>query len=174
MKRFNSFGFTIVELLVVIVVIGILASITVVAYTGIQKRAQLSKINSDLLELSKAIQSASINKQKTLIDMTASTYTAWGCVAQSPGTDLATLSKSDPCWTQYLSTLDAISTNSGINVRSMVDPWGRPYYIDENEGEGGTGCSQDVLQAYTLPMNSSNAYAGTSITVPLSRFSGCN
>ena len=33
-------GFTIVELLIVIVVIAILAAITVVAYTGIQNRAQ--------------------------------------------------------------------------------------------------------------------------------------
>ena len=32
-------GFTIVELLIVIVVIGILAAITVVAYNGIQERA---------------------------------------------------------------------------------------------------------------------------------------
>lgn len=37
-------GFTIVELLIVIVVIGILASITVVSYNGIQKRAQNSAI----------------------------------------------------------------------------------------------------------------------------------
>lgn len=36
----KSFGFTIVELLIVVVVIGILAAIVVVAYTGIQARAR--------------------------------------------------------------------------------------------------------------------------------------
>ena len=36
-------GFTIVELLIVIVVVAILASITVVAYNGIQSRAHMSK-----------------------------------------------------------------------------------------------------------------------------------
>lgn len=41
-------GFTIVELLVVIVVIGILASITVVSYTGITNKAAESVIKSDL------------------------------------------------------------------------------------------------------------------------------
>jgi prepilin-type N-terminal cleavage/methylation domain-containing protein len=37
-------GFTIVELLIVIVVIAILAAITVVAYNGIQDRARNSSI----------------------------------------------------------------------------------------------------------------------------------
>lgn len=41
-------GFTIVELLIVVVVIGILAAITIVAYNGIQKRAQTATVQSDL------------------------------------------------------------------------------------------------------------------------------
>jgi prepilin-type N-terminal cleavage/methylation domain-containing protein len=36
----QEYGFTIVELLVVIVVIGILAAITIVSYTGVQNRAR--------------------------------------------------------------------------------------------------------------------------------------
>lgn len=43
-----SSGFTIVELLVVIVVIAILATITIVAYNGIQNSAYDSAIKSDL------------------------------------------------------------------------------------------------------------------------------
>lgn len=41
-------GFTIVELLVVIVVIGILAAITIVSYTGISQKAVLASLQSDL------------------------------------------------------------------------------------------------------------------------------
>jgi prepilin-type N-terminal cleavage/methylation domain-containing protein len=44
----NKTGFTIVELLVVIVVIGILAAITVVSYAGITSRAKLASIQADL------------------------------------------------------------------------------------------------------------------------------
>jgi prepilin-type N-terminal cleavage/methylation domain-containing protein len=41
-------GFTIVELLIVIVVIGILAAITIVAYNGIRHRSNIAKSQSDL------------------------------------------------------------------------------------------------------------------------------
>jgi prepilin-type N-terminal cleavage/methylation domain-containing protein len=42
LKQTKSRGFTIVELLIVIVVIAILAAITIVAYNGIQNRAKTS------------------------------------------------------------------------------------------------------------------------------------
>jgi prepilin-type N-terminal cleavage/methylation domain-containing protein len=48
MKYKKTTGFTIVELLIVIVVIGILAAITVVAYSGVQNRASDTAIQTDL------------------------------------------------------------------------------------------------------------------------------
>jgi prepilin-type N-terminal cleavage/methylation domain-containing protein len=41
-------GFTIVELLIVIVVIGILAAIVIIAYMGIQERARSTKFGADV------------------------------------------------------------------------------------------------------------------------------
>lgn len=49
-------GFTIVELLIVIVIIAILAAITVVAYNGIQGRARDSQRLSDLKTIVKALE----------------------------------------------------------------------------------------------------------------------
>lgn len=49
-------GFTIVELLIVIVVIGILAAITIVAYNGMQTRARYSVMQQDISSINKAIQ----------------------------------------------------------------------------------------------------------------------
>jgi len=48
-------GFTIVELLIVIVVIGILAAITIVAYNGVQSRARDNVRKQDLAQISKAL-----------------------------------------------------------------------------------------------------------------------
>lgn len=49
-------GFTIVELLIVIVVIAILAAISVVAYTGIQNRAYDTTVKSDLRNVASTLQ----------------------------------------------------------------------------------------------------------------------
>lgn len=46
-------GFTIVELLIVIVVIGMLAAITIVAYNGVQQRARVASQTADLDRLGK-------------------------------------------------------------------------------------------------------------------------
>lgn len=54
-------GFTIVELLIVIVVIGILAAITVVAYNGIQARGRDAQRLSDIKSIVKAIEIYRIN-----------------------------------------------------------------------------------------------------------------
>lgn len=49
-------GFTIVELLIVIVVIAILAAISVVAYTGVQERANKSAVESDISAIIKKLE----------------------------------------------------------------------------------------------------------------------
>lgn len=51
-------GFTIVELLIVIVVIAILAAVSIVTYRGIQDRARKATLQSDLSNAAKAMEVA--------------------------------------------------------------------------------------------------------------------
>jgi prepilin-type N-terminal cleavage/methylation domain-containing protein len=55
-RRYRSKGFTIVELLIVIVVIAILAAISVVAYTGIQNRARTSEVTQSISDAKKKLE----------------------------------------------------------------------------------------------------------------------
>ena len=146
-------GFTIVELLIVIVIIGILAAITVVAYSNIQQRANNSKIASDLAQIQKAIITARSNKESPLFAISPNGAPEGSCIAKASGTDLATLPKTDTCWTGYLNFLTAVSDASYVNINNIVDPWGRPYYVNPNEDENTTShvCLKDQIGTYSQP-----------------------
>lgn len=67
-------GFTIVELLIVIVVIGILAAITIVAFNGIQTRAENNKTVSGVGQYAKMLQQYAVhNNEYPIVN--------WACLA---------------------------------------------------------------------------------------------
>lgn len=131
-----------------------MAAISIVAYTGVQARANNSKIDADMSNLKKAINLARAKDSIALRYVTNSTASGASCWSKPTGTDLATLPKSDACWINYEGALNLISNASGMNVRNLIDPYGRPYYIDENEGEGvdpATACGDDYIGVYAQP-----------------------
>lgn len=146
-------GFTIVELLIVIVVIAILAAITVVAFNGIQERSKVSRANSDLKTLVQAIQVARLSADKTLMGVTGSGCTR--CAGTQAAYDLA---------------LDRIGAASNTNLSNLKqgDPWGNMYVIDENEGESSTTpCIRDGLSV-------ANASTHPGLIVPQIPFHNCS
>ncbi|MCY1366278.1 type II secretion system protein G [compost metagenome] len=95
-KQKQQFGFTIVELLVVIVVIGILAAITVVSYNGIQNRGYDTAVQSDLKNIAKQLE----------------LYNAEKSVYPVGGTQLATLG--------IKVTKSAYGNGFGNNIHNLV------------------------------------------------------
>lgn len=75
-KKSDQKGFTIVELLIVIVVIGILAALVVTTYGGIQGKARDSKRQSDLQALQTQIEAyyATNNYYPALADMNSTSW----------------------------------------------------------------------------------------------------
>ncbi len=74
----NHTGFTIVELLIVIVVIAILAAITIVAFNGIQDRARFGSYRSDITAINKAIQMYNADNGRYPGNATAGCWTNQG------------------------------------------------------------------------------------------------
>ena len=147
-------GFTIVELLIVIVVIAILAAIALVAYGTLQERAKVTEANTDMNTLVKAISVARLNKDTTLIGVTGNTCT--GCSGTQASYDAA---------------IDKIALASGMNLLALKkpDPWGNVYILDENEGEQpATPCtSTDALHV-------TNQASHTGLIIPRIPFYNCS
>jgi len=123
----NSRGFTIVELLVVIVVIGIIAAITVVAYTGISQKAIASSLESDLRNGSNKLKMYQVENGSfpSSLDETepgSNTYCPTPadtryCLKASPGNELAYSSPSP--YSTF--TLDATHSASSVTYRITND-----------------------------------------------------
>jgi len=124
-------GFTIVELLIVIVVIAILAAITIVAYNGVQQRANVSATQGNVTILQKKMEA---------FNAVTNAYPASGTAA-SVVTALNTQTESNLGGSISLLARAGITTGNGKTTFTMdicSAPAGatgyRIYYWDYNAG----------------------------------------
>lgn len=130
MLKQSKSGFTIVELLIVIVVIGVLATITVVAYSGIQKQAMVASIKSNLEQVSKKLELSKISKSS---------------LGEYPS-DLASIDvQSDPKLTYYY-TADNSSTPPGYCLTIASTDGSVAYHISSSSNliEEGACVGHDI------------------------------
>lgn len=102
-------GFTIVELLIVIVVLGILAAITIVAYSGIQQRARDSQRQNDMSELTKVLELYYTDNGRyppTSASCNAAGLNGWATTADASG-----------CWATFISYFKPY-----MGSGSIIDP----------------------------------------------------
>ena len=109
MKKTSS-GFTIVELLIVIVVIAILAAMTITAYSGMQRRSRDTIRKQDLQALAKAISLYNVDKGNYLT-------TGSGCGLSNNGQGWV----SSPSYTR--SVVDCLQ-DAGYIKKNIIDPSG--------------------------------------------------
>ena len=143
-KQTKSRGFTIVELLIVIIVIAILAAITIVAYNGVQNRARTS-----------ATQSSAVAVQKKLEAFNAATG-AYPVTGSSIVTQLGTVNESSMAGsgiTIQAAAPTSASTTSTVQVQICTAPanatgYNVTYYnfttsatVTINGGTNGTTCT---------------------------------
>lgn len=112
----KKFGFTVVELLVVIVVIAILASVTVVAYSGISSRADDTRTIAAVAEWAKRL---------VLYATDTGDYPYTGSKTQTPplSSDPQVIARNYPCLGLYPDNICANITNTGVigNGYAFVD-----------------------------------------------------
>lgn len=131
----NKKGFTIVELLIVIVVIGILATLVIVTFTGIQQKARNSQRQTDVNAIDSHVESF---------------YAQWGAYPT-----YAQLTNND--WRgKYMKGLDPAalaspkSTNSTINIDdAVVTGGGDAYWYVAYQGDTGTTACSGGTTAHT-------------------------
>jgi len=109
----KSRGFTLIEMLVVIVVIGILATIVLVSVSSGRKKAQATKAKTDMVELSKAFEMAASAGCRNV------NFTAAGEFQCTPSggvlTTFATISTPPPGVTYQIQLSAGTSTHAGVS-----------------------------------------------------------
>ncbi len=150
-------GFTIVELLIVIVVIAILAAITIVAYNGIQQRANNTAIIDAASKSLRIIQAYIAEKGTYPTTVGACLTTESGCVNNS------TVSNGNSALDANLATIGTIpknipnngTTHNGISVtyasnttwNGESQPLRLSYYLNGNNQQ----CGLARVSAYAYP-----------------------
>lgn len=113
----NASGFTIVELLIVIVVIAILATLTIVAYNGVQQRAVAASLTSDLVNASSKLQLYQVDNGGYPLtnDCSATPAANSICLKSSGGNNYTTFQTSNTASPQTFCLTDM---NNGTNYRT--------------------------------------------------------
>ena len=160
-------GFTIVELLIVIVVIAILAAISVVAYNGIQQRARDSDRKTGITNLAKALELYYIdNGQYPLGSGSTTINNQWSTTADASWANLESQLR------PYMSTVPREPRSTSGVAGMTAGGYNFDYYANRSS-YCGSAVGKMYIIAYRLEGAQQNTYIGDCSTNPLS-YSGSN
>lgn len=158
-------GFTIVELLVVIVVIAILAAIGTMAFSGVQERARNAQRAADVNTITKALEAYYVTEGH-YPDAVGSTLlnAHWSTTADASWSKLR-----DALVPVYISELptEPIAT-TGIDFRNNTAGYGYAYYANNGGSYCGVARGQMYVLVYRLEGAQKHTFVGDCPSSPLS------
>ncbi len=155
----NNKGFTIVELLIVIVVIGILALLVITTYSGIQAKARNAKRAADLLSLQTQLEAyfTQASHYPSLTDMNTGTSATTNASSTWVTTNMKSLDQN--------AMVDPSNPYSSKNLAAA--PVAKSYSYQPTQSDGVTSCETDdtTCAKYTLTATYEGTYNGSTTDV---------